>query len=404
MREKGPDTGLSGKLWPAHVKPRRDELLSSWLVRLAMAHALKLHTFCALVWTRRKQIWNGDIDKCADAGALNLLTEKIGTTSGAVARTTLAAYEGYLYERHNPNGNTRWIMPVSIYHRTRTRYGLQYCPRCLAEDAEPYYRRSWRLAFITFCERHRVPLFDRCPQCGAPVNFHRNELGDRRKWMSESITLCHACRYDLRDAPDGSAEQDADGRVLEFQRSLTRTMRRGWTEVNGHGAVYSHLYFTVLHQLMKVCAMGRRTTLLCEAVSRELGMETPAPTLTKRSRDIEHLDIGERRRLLDMARHLLDEWPRAFIRLSQSNKIWSAALLRDLDPAPFWYWSVVHDHLYRVSYTPSDQEIRSAIAHLNCRGMPLCKKYVSRCLGTNDVFRKRKNKSVFAHALGAGSS
>src|SRR5918911_766517 len=151
MRTRAHDAGLSGQVWPAHVKPRRDELLSSWLVRLAAAHALKLHTFCALVWTRRKQIWNRDIEKCADDSILSLLAEKTATPPDKVTRTTLSDYQGRLYERHNPYGNTRWIMPVGIYHRTRRRYGLQFCPRCLAEDKEPYYRRAWRLAFVTFC-------------------------------------------------------------------------------------------------------------------------------------------------------------------------------------------------------------------------------------------------------------
>lgn len=235
------ETGLSGRLWPVHLKPQADELLSSWLMRLAAAHALKLHTFCALTWTRRKQIWNRDIDKCADESILNLLVEKTGTRPEVVARTTLAAYEGYLYERHNPYGNTRWIMPVGVYHRTRRRHGLQFCPRCLAEDDAPYYRRSWRLAFVTFCERHGTTLSDRCPRCYAPVNFHRNELGHRAKWAADSVTLCHACGYDLRETSEAQPTGLADCRILEFQRGLTDATKSGWVEINGQGPVYSHL-------------------------------------------------------------------------------------------------------------------------------------------------------------------
>src|ERR1700760_3513015 len=94
-----------------------------------------------------------------------------------------------------------------------------------------------------------------------------------------------------------------------------------------------------------------------------------------------------------MARHLLDKWPGRFVRLCETHKVWSAALLRELEPAPFWYWRIVHGHLYRLSYTPSDEEIRSAITHLTRRGVTLCKKSISRCVGTNDVFRKRKVRS-----------
>lgn len=394
------ESGLSGKLWPAHIKPQSDELLSSWLVRLAAAHSLKLHTFCTLAWSRDKQIWNRDIDKCADESMLDLLVEKTGTPRDVVIHTTLAAYQGWLYERHNPYGNTQWIMPVGVYHRTRKHFGLQFCPRCLAEDVEPYYRRSWRLAFVSFCEVHHISLFDRCPKCGAANNFHRNELGHRRKWITESITLCHACQYDLRNASGITVEQISLSRVLDFQKSLTKTIKQGWIDVVGYGAVYSHLYFKVLHQLMKVCATGRGAMALCQAVRSELGIETLKSELQGRERDIERLHIDARRNILDMARYMLDEWPHRFIYLCYSHKVWSTTLLRDFSQAPFWYWSVIHDHLYRISYTPSDQEIHSAIEHLNRRGIPLSKKYISRCLGTNnDVFRKRKSKTLFSYAF-----
>ena len=106
-----------------------------------------------------------------------------------------------------------------------------------------------------------------------------------------------------------------------------------------------------------------------------------------------------------MARYLLDEWPGRFVRLCETYKVWSATLLRELEPVPFWYWRVVHDHLYRVSYTPSDEEVRSAISHLKSRGVTPCKKSISRCLGTNDVFRKRKTRGpLITLALASAAS
>ncbi len=57
--------GLSGSLLPVHLKPLPDELLSSWLVRIAHGHGMKLQTFCAVIFGREKSIWNRDIDKLA---------------------------------------------------------------------------------------------------------------------------------------------------------------------------------------------------------------------------------------------------------------------------------------------------------------------------------------------------
>lgn len=188
------------KLWPIHLKPKPDELLTSWLVRLAMAHAQKLHTFCSLTWYG-KPIWNRDIDKSADAEILQVLSSKTGTALERVRMTTLASYEGVLYEKHNRFGPTAWIMPVGVFHRTRKQYGLQYCPRCLSEDRDPYFRRRWRLAFIVMCNEHNLLLCDRCPSCQAPVNFHRNELGNHKKYVTTSLTHCYVCAFDLRQSP-----------------------------------------------------------------------------------------------------------------------------------------------------------------------------------------------------------
>jgi len=374
--------------WPAFSIPKDDELLSSWLVRLAMSHGLKLHTFCSIAWPR-KQIWNRDIDKLADRELLDVLGERTGLTQEIIKGTTLAAYEGWVYEKHNPYGNTLWIMPVGVYHRTRTQFGLQFCPLCLAGDREPYFRRRWRLAFITVCGEHKIPMLDRCHNCGAAVNFHRNELGNRRTLVAPSITLCYSCGHELRDAA-GIEPQPADEDEIVFQRTLTDTMNRGCVELCQGEAVYSHLYFTGLHQIMRVLATGKRAAALREVVGLECSVDNFSPSFHNKNRDIESLPVDERRMLLNMACYLLEEWPDRFVAVCKATRAWSATLLRDLEPAPFWYWSVIHEHLYRYSYRPSDKEIDSAVRHLRKSGQALNKKVLSRSLGVTAVHRKRK--------------
>lgn len=383
----------SGRLWPAHLKPKPDELLSSWLVRLIMSHGLKLHTFCSLIWPR-KQIWTRDIDKCADERMLSLLAQKTGTPFEKVFETTLAAYQGTIYEKHNPFGNTRWIMPLGIYHRTRRQFGLQFCPICLAQDCTPYYRRRWRLAFITCCEQHRITLMDQCPSCGEPINFHRSEMGDRKKQTPISMVHCHACQFDLRDAVD-LVSPARDPEEINFQKRLLQAVRDGWIEVNGYGPVYSHLYFIVLHQFLRLFGLGRKSAALQKAARRSFDCETLTIDSVQEIRDIEHFRVYERRKLLSIARCLLEDWPDRFISFCESNRIWSAILLRDMDYVPFWYWSVVHDYLYRISYYSSEQEICSVVKYIIKTGGIPYKKAVSKILGANDVFRKRKKVGSF---------
>lgn len=380
-------SGISRTLWPAHVKPQEDELLSSWLVRLAMAHGVKLHTFCSTVWPG-KQIWTRDIDKCADDAILNVLSQRTAVDKNAVIKTTLAAYAGYLYERHNPYGNTFWIMPLGIYHRKHQQYGLQFCPRCLTEDKRPYYRRRWRLAFVTCCESHSIKLLDRCYRCHVPINFHRDEMGTRARYSPTSMFRCYQCRIDLRK----SILDPSDPIIKGFQVKLMEAISQGWIEIRGYGPVHSHLYFSVLHQLMRLLAMGKRAKVFRDAISRGHRIENPTLTLSKEHRGIEYLNVAARTTLVNMARCLLEEWPDRFIEICSENKIWSSTLLRDFDSPPFWFWSVIHDHLFRASYCPSDQEIISTIAYLTKTGKPISRKAISRHLGASDAFRKRKSQ------------
>lgn len=393
MREfRTSESDISQALWPAHLKPQEDELLSSWLVRLAMAHGLKLHTFCSVVWPG-KQIWNRDIDKCVDRTVLDLLSRKTAVSKTVATNTSLAAYQGRLYEHHNPYGNTFWIMPLGIFHRTHKRFGLQFCPQCLAEDKQPYYRRRWRMAFITCCETHSLTLLDRCCQCDAAINFHRDEMGDRKRYSPNSMVFCHLCKFDLRESASYASLAISDGRVRAFQIRLTQTLDQGWMEITTRGPINSHLYFAVLHQLMKVLAMSKRANILRSAISRDYQIENPTLRLTKELRGIEQLNVNARQTLVSMARCLLEDWPERFIKICHDNKIWSATLLKDFASPPFWFWSVIHDHLFRTSYCPSDLEINSIVAYISNAGKPLSRKSVSRYLGVNDAFRKRKTQT-----------
>src|SRR5205814_803631 len=102
----------------------------------------------------------------------------------------------------------------------RQNFGQQFCPLCLHEDKEPYYRKRWRLAFMTCCEIHAVALLDRCPQCGSPVNFHRNELGDPNVSHAVSTTHCFKCALDLSDPTICSFAKPSADPLVTFTRSL----------------------------------------------------------------------------------------------------------------------------------------------------------------------------------------
>lgn len=238
-------------------------------------------------------------------------------------------------------------------------------------------------------------LHDRCPKCSAPVNFHRNELGNRQQIVARSLVLCHSCGFDLRKAAN-LAKHEADGAEVLFQQKLLAGIKQGWIDVRDGERVYTHLYFMALHQVMRLLATGPKAEMIRAEVACSCGIKPLTSLFSgKHRRDIERLNVNQRRVLLVMADYLLQEWPDRFIAFCQQLRVWSSTLLKDFEHAPFWYWQVVHDHLYQISYCPSDEEIYSVIKYIDKMGMVVHTKAISRCLGVNNIFRKRKSKASF---------
>src|SRR3990172_9203307 len=94
MIEAG-ETDLTGRVWPVHLKPQEDELLSSWLARLALAHGQTASSFFTRAWPGRYLLAR-DLDLWNDQTALKLLARKTNTPLARVFPTTLASYEGWL--------------------------------------------------------------------------------------------------------------------------------------------------------------------------------------------------------------------------------------------------------------------------------------------------------------------
>lgn len=245
---------LSGNILPIHFKPFDDELLSSWLMRLIRANFISYRTFYAQVMPKNTDR-NKDLDRSADIELLKHFEVKTGTGVERSYRTALRAYEGFIYEKHNTQGNTNWIMPIGIHGGAKMRYGLQCCPQCLS-DGEPYFRRSWRLAFVTCCPQHRNMLIDRCPECGNAISFIKTPL------EKDSITFCKKCGYDLRSFRPGTAGNS----LLDIQRRLLDTVNYGWIILADDRPIYSHLYFLVLHQVARLLCVGKRARRFREVV------------------------------------------------------------------------------------------------------------------------------------------
>ena len=247
--------GLSGSLWPIHLKPLPDELLSSWIIRLSHAHGYKTQTMCAILFGGQSAIWNRDIDKLAPQEIINVLSRISGTPVERVEHTTLRSYEGTLFERHNANGICRWIVPLGIFHRARRHPGLMFCPQCLCEDVDPYFRRRWRLAFSIVCTKHKGYLLDACPECGVPIEPHRCDMQGRQLLPSAGMYVhCWKCGFDLRKSHQTKVMDES---LIALQTKMDAVLSDGYTDWAGNPSMHSILFFDGLRELIAGVTSGK---------------------------------------------------------------------------------------------------------------------------------------------------
>jgi hypothetical protein len=327
--------------WPCATYPFPDELLSSWLVRLSHDHLCKIHTFAKVAFPG-VSVWNRDVDKAAPTAVLSVLAKRTPALLDTIHQTTLKRYEGRLYEHHNPNGNTPWILPLGIYHRTRRHRGLLFCPDCLrADGSNPYFRTQWRLALALVCPKHQVLLQEQCPWCEQPIMFFRQELGRKSNLADTPISTCFHCKGDLAQ----SACIPAPVPLVDAQVEWYRILTEGWTTA----VAYPHLYFVVLRQLAQILCSRKAACLPLQiALANLVNLDLPNVALNnvQEALSFEHLPLASRRVLLLQAHWLLTDWPNRFISFMKQHRIASTPLFQDMTEIPFWYFSVVQENLY----------------------------------------------------------
>lgn len=326
---------------PCATRPKPDELLSSWVMRLAHDHLLKAHSFGKMLFPG-VHVWNTDLDRSATESMLRTLSERTGTALPVVQQTVLRRYEGQIHMSSSLGSIANSILPLGIYHRTRRYYGLLFCPGCLRKDgAVPYFRTHWRLAIMHVCTKCGIYLQDRCPECYQPVAFFRSELGHKSKLADKSISHCFHCGLDLSRVP----VERAAPLVIEYQAELERVMHEGWNEQVFH----PHLYFVVLRQLAKQLINARPASVaLQRAVDTETGWSPIEKNalIRKNKTPIELLPLRVRGGVIQQAQWLLTDWPHRFIEVTRRYRVTSTPFLYAMPNAPFWYYRVVLENLY----------------------------------------------------------
>ncbi|MCW5651745.1 MAG: TniQ family protein [Ramlibacter sp.] len=307
-----------------------DELLSSWLVRLAHGHGLKVQTFCNLLFGSKRQVWNRDIDRLAPSWLIKELAARTATPSVVAYGATLRSYEGVLYPRFKLSGVLPWMLPLQMYHRKRQGFGLQFCRECLKGEGVPYFRKIWRVAFSTTCVRHKRTLEDRCGACGESLALHRIDMlegGRSGQWL---LSNCHACGASIFDGKV-SKLRAYDQEALAWLHRLTERVSDAASDIAVDVAT--------TRQLCMLLASRYSTVSLQEYVCDQLGVE-PLPISSERIA-FETRPLSERHHFLQLAGWLQVDLRGRLTRAWRARAVRYSHLLKDFSNAPSAYVQLV---------------------------------------------------------------
>ncbi|WHI49084.1 TniQ family protein [Microbulbifer sp. VAAF005] len=348
---------------PIHPHPYEDELLSSWMIRLSFSNGYLPHTFYSKVLLYKQSIWNVDIDRHQPEGLLELLEKQSGQSIEKLKRLTLNNYLGYLFDSVTINGNSRWIMPLGIYHREHKRPGLQFCPRCLEEKI--YYRRHWRLSLFAMCERHDCVLYDKCPRCLSLIMFHRIGTGKKKSLFPVfGVEVCYNCFFNFKEAPSIVHDDFESGLIDNYIELITNFKANRWA-VPGYSlpcsiSFYSGLYFIVS------AVLGRRGHLARVRIKRELGVDL---LFVEEMKDwsLDYLDCHKRIKVLTFVSWVIQDWPTRFVRFCTKTGITRSSFSDHINELPFWLYEVINTELELRPYIPTQTEMVCAGEYIKKR-------------------------------------
>jgi hypothetical protein len=374
------------KLLPIHPQPRDGEILSSWMVRLALENRFHLHTFYSKLLGYKHPIWTRDIDRSASSELIRVLSECSSCPKLKIEAATLRHYDGFIYEDVRTHGVARWIVPLGVYHRLH-RKGMQCCPLCL-KDETPYYRLKWRTSFFTLCEKHKCFLIDECPNCKAIVEYHRLGIGKYMNVRSPELNLCSHCYFNLAETPPVYPPRLPEHIIQEYRNTLKQVANNRWGRSLPFPTAHPLAFFHGLRGLLML--VNKRP---CIELRKNINNFVPLnlPLEKEWSLEFGYLNIRERFNLLMACFWLMHDWPERFVNVLKVSHLSRSRFAEDVDQFPFWLLRPLNDFLDQRHYIPSPEEVVSVIKYLDSKKIFVNAPSVARELGiSNDFARSYK--------------
>lgn len=195
---------------PVRTSPMPDELISSWLMRLANANAVTRSTLVReIIGLDQLQQFSESCGAKVQARLSSLSNLSEQQVASLFFRDEISRVPGF-YLKDQSTLTYGWL---SFHQPLRPGHGFTPCTYCWEEDETPYIRRCWRENFFTICPHHKKPLQQRCDGCGERFSSSLASSLALPYYFGSPLSVCRRCAVDARcarthTAPAGDEELD----------------------------------------------------------------------------------------------------------------------------------------------------------------------------------------------------
>lgn len=350
--------------------PESDELLSSWLFRLAWMNAEKIHTFRKRCWNKTGSPWNRNINLPIDTQFFQNIANLAQTNYERLFPHTLLSLEGILFEKVKKSGKVDGVLASRhyAYGNNRPHHSLQYCTECIQEQTTVHFKRTSMITYLVGCPKHRNVYRDTCYKCGHPVKIHLSDSGQKYIPRINPVSFCHYCGSLWGQAPKQELPELSDD-FWSLQGKIQETLHTNWFQISGGEQLYALSFFNGLRHIIRYIMNNTNTASLREIVARELGILPLGFVQNGYQGRMDSLSIGDRVTIMQYVSWLLSEWPSRFNWALKKSGISYSYLCTYRDEFPYWLAKEIWQTKDVKHTTISKDEYQAAGQYLQQRGL-----------------------------------
>lgn len=345
-------------------RPNSDEALSSWRQRASLKNGISFFPRAP------GELQRSDTDlKPADL-TMSWLANQNDLSVREIEQHTLRALDGKVLRFRGGASVPKWVLPLR-YSRRDSLGGIPFCPLCLSEDKEPYFRLRWRMCLTSVCSKHRVRLAQGCERCKSASWPAASTQARLFRGPCGVLHECPVCGFDLRATRTVDHELETLPLTGEFHEGLVQLST---------GNLFTAVEFASAAWCVAQLFIRNRSASKIHSERPRIRELIHSLSLTK-ARSIEFVPFELRAQLTSEVASLFTNWPSSILAFARDCKLSAEHFSIDRKELPRWFEVAVRLPLRRQVRGVGLIDVQTAIDQVALEGRRVTKRAVADVLG-----------------------